>query len=167
MRIVAFSDSHGQFDPLYQIVCIQKAHTDLFLHLGDGAREVEDLQFAFPGLPILAVRGNCDYGSTLPLSRTLSLNHHTLFITHGHGYGVKSSCDPLVKAALAQGADVALFGHTHEALSTQRDGIFLVNPGSVSRARQGGESYAVIDLLEHTLVVSIAPYPPGSLRKPY
>ena len=90
-----------------------------------------------------------------------------IFITHGHGYGVKSSCDPLVKAALAQGADVALFGHTHEALSTQRDGIFLVNPGSVSRARQGGESYAVIDLLEHTLVVSIAPYPPGSLRKPY
>ena len=107
MRLVAFSDSHGQFDPLYQIVCMQKAHTDLFLHLGDGAREVEDLQFAFPGLPILAVRGNCDYGSTLPLSRTLSLN--PVSYTHLDVYKRQSSIMTFSSSSVMVGSSSSSF----------------------------------------------------------
>ena len=39
---------------------------------------------------------------------------------------------------------LALFGHTHQALLEERDGIMLLNPGTAGRL--GRSSYAVAEL---------------------
>ncbi|MGI6404129.1 MAG: metallophosphoesterase family protein [Oscillospiraceae bacterium] len=45
-------------------------------------------------------------------------------------------------------ADICCFGHTHTPLSLYRDGVYLLNPGSLSQPRVGFPSYAVIDLTQ-------------------
>ena len=42
----------------------------------------------------------------------------------------------------------ALYGHTHISRISYEDGLYIVNPGSVSRSRNGPNSYAVIDITE-------------------
>lgn len=66
MRIVVVSDTHRDFDRLYRLALVEKGRTDLFVHLGDGEQELDDLRAAFPGLALLSVRGNCDLFSTAP-----------------------------------------------------------------------------------------------------
>ena len=39
----------------------------------------------------------------------------------------------------------ALFGHTHVAMMEEKDGLLILNPGSVSRPRNGKASFAVLE----------------------
>ena len=67
-----------------------------------------------------------------------------VFLTHGHLFGVKSGLDTLAAAAKDMGAQLALFGHTHQALLEERNGVTLLNPGAAGRF--GRSSYAVVEL---------------------
>ena len=67
---------------------------------------------------------------------------------------VKGTLSALAAAARERGADIALFGHTHlrleRYLPPERDGerpLWLFNPGSISRPREGRPSYGIIDIL--------------------
>ena len=52
-------------------------------------------------------------------------------------WGVKSGYDRAFAQARAVGADILLFGHTHQALCRQlEDGLWVLNPGS-SRSTYG------------------------------
>ena len=53
-----------------------------------------------------------------------------LYMTHGHNQKVKITLAILKKEAKEAGAQAALFGHTHSALCTQEDGLWLLNPGA-------------------------------------
>lgn len=151
MRIIVCSDTHGDFDALYHLVEKEKASTDLFIHLGDGEAELDDLRAVFPALPLLAVRGNCDFYSTAPIATSFcqgnpeDANAVRLFLTHGNTYRVGESLIPLIHAARTANAEIALFGHTHRKLVDRRDGLWLCNPGSLARPRDSGRSYAVIE----------------------
>ena len=75
----------------------------------------------------LAVRGNCDFGSDLPLTGEFTAQGVKIFYTHGHYYGVKSGLYTLACAARERGAQVALYGHTHNALEDYDDGLYPVS----------------------------------------
>ena len=60
----------------------------------------------------------------------VSIGGVSIFVTHGHRYGVKSGLDTLASAAAAKGAQVACFGHTHKPFCEYRDGVLLINPGT-------------------------------------
>ena len=67
----------------------------------------------------------------------------------------------ILKEAKAQGADIVLFGHTHERFSyyDSDSGIYLLNPGSLSEPRDGkGKSYGVIDIVKSGVVMNIADF---------
>ena len=49
MRIVVFSDSHNEFFAIKRILDLNQGRADLFLHLGDGNREFEDIRDLYPG----------------------------------------------------------------------------------------------------------------------
>ena len=52
---------------------------------------------------------------------------------YGKGGIGKSTTTSNLSAALAAreaGAQAALFGHTHQSLAEQRDGLWLINPGT-------------------------------------
>ena len=133
MKICVFSDSHGNAEPM--ITAIEQEQPQLVFFLGDGARDLEEVQERFPGLSYYAVRGNCDLWSSLNATISCELGGVRIFAAHGHQYQVKyeSSLATLTAAARKEGAAAALFGHTHEPYCAEHDGILLFNPGSVRR----------------------------------
>ncbi len=139
MRIAVFTDSHGDVEPM--IAAIRTEKPDLVLHLGDHARDAEDLCREFPAMDIRFVRGNCDWGSDAPEVLTPKADGVTIFMTHGHRYNVKYTLDSLANAAHFAGAQLCLFGHTHESEYKVMGDVTLFNPGAAGR---GGCTYGMI-----------------------
>lgn len=154
MRAIVFSDSHGNYDVLEKIIERHK-DADFFIHLGDGEREMEYIRYAYPGKNFLFVAGNCDYGSDAPDYDVVDLAGKKIFLTHGWRFGVKVSLDHIKEEARKFGADIMLFGHTHVAGTCYEDGLYIMNPGSCGRPREGGPSYGIIDITEAGIVLNI------------
>lgn len=163
MEFLIFSDSHGRNERMLRAVARQPKKPDGVLFLGDGLRQME--RGLFGELPLFAVRGNCD--GFLPLwedvrdEELLRFAGHTLLLTHGATYGVKGGLARLETAAAQKGAELALFGHTHEPyLHTTAAGeglggrlldrpLYLFNPGSIADG-----SFGHLLLTEETVLFS-------------
>jgi putative phosphoesterase len=158
LRVIVFSDSHGQFEPLDVIV---NSHPDAcaFIHLGDGLREADDLRSLYPGKRIFCVRGNCDFFSDEKTEDIKEFGGIKIYFTHGHTQGVKRGFQRILHSAKEMGAKIACYGHTHCANSTISGGIHLLNPGSLSHSRCGGDkTYAVIDILDSGAQIDIVKF---------
>ncbi len=130
MKYLVLSDSHGRTASLEAALFSEK--TDAVIFLGDGLSDIEEAMNWFPGRGLVAVRGNCD--GWRPDSQTellIEAGGCRLFLCHGHTQDVKEGLWRLCLTARDRGAGVALFGHTHEPVCRRRDGILLLNPGSV------------------------------------
>lgn len=160
MRIVVFSDSHRNFAVLERIVLAQP-EAGLFLHLGDGEREFEDLTLLHPEKQMRGVQGNCDWGSQSKVMDMVNVENKRIFFTHGHTFGVKAGLTEFLHTARSLGAVVALYGHTHVAYTDYEDGLYVMNPGSVSSPNQGPPSYGVIDITPAGIVTRIVPMGAG------
>ena len=135
MLVAVFSDSHGVIEPMCRAV--EEFHPDLVLHLGDYARDAEDLQRYFPALDIRYVKGNCDaWGSDAPETLQFNIDRVPVYMTHGHRQAVKMTLDPLANAVHFSGAKLGLFGHTHQTEWKKMGDVVLFNPGSVGMGRQ-------------------------------
>lgn len=146
MRILVISDSHRNSRVIEKVLRAQPTAIHVFF-LGDLAADIEDFEYIFPERRFYVLSGNCDYFSVFPSSGIENVGGKKIFYTHGHTLGVKSSTSHLLENAKAQGCEIALFGHTHVPLTLYEDGVWLVNPGSVSSPRDGGKpTYAVIDI---------------------
>jgi len=128
MLIAVFSDTHGHTGPMHR--AILRHRPDMVLHLGDHARDAEELAELFPGLDVRSVRGNCDLACPAPESLQFEAEGVSIFMTHGHRYSVKFTLDSLLNAAHFSGAKLALFGHTHCAEYRNYGDLALLNPGS-------------------------------------
>lgn len=135
MKLMVFSDSHGM--PLYMRETLEKHRdVDAVIFLGDGQNDFQMMRALFPNIAFYSVRGNCDLGcADVPVREILDLDGAKIFCTHGHFYHVKSGLYTVVCAAREAGANLLLFGHTHEALEIYDDGLYILNPGSCSGFR--------------------------------
>jgi len=106
---------------------------DLILHAGDiyALSVLDDLERI---APVLAARGDDDYGDTLADERvksthTLELGGKTLRLTHERTY---SPTWWQKKASSEQDnrPDIIVFGHDHRTIVRHVEGTLLVNPGS-------------------------------------
>lgn len=131
MKICVFSDSHGYEGNMTAAIGLEVPA--MYFFLGDGERDFEDVRRLFPDIPAIAVRGNCDFRSSLSISHTYEAGGIRIFATHGHMYNVKyeRELETLSAAAQRAGADVALFGHTHRQYLSEKNGLLIVNPGSI------------------------------------
>ena len=147
MRIGIMSDSHGNTMAIDAAVQLAGA-VDLWLHAGDCIQDAEYLQLA-ADTEVALVAGNCDWpGSSAPQERIVAAGGHRIFLTHGHVYGVRYDTEALQEAAGEQGADIAVYGHTHVAEISPGD-IFVLNLGSVARPRDESQgSFLLLDLVE-------------------
>ena len=152
MRIIILSDTHGNYAWAVRLVS-GAGPADLVIHLGD---EFEDgaLVGRFCQLPVLAVPGNCDLGCSEPRTKITDLAGRMVLLTHGDSYGVKSGLTNLVKKAHSEQAEIVLFGHTHQALVRQADGVLLINPGTLQH-RAPCQSYAILELTQATASATI------------
>ena len=145
-KIMVVSDTHKHHRNLAR--ALEQAGTpDLLIHLGD-AEGYEDYIADMAGCPLEIVSGNNDFFSMLDKEKEIRIGKYKVLLTHGHYYYVGSGIEDLKREALARGADVAMFGHTHIPLIEYGDGIVVMNPGSISYPRQEGKrpSYILMDI---------------------
>ena len=93
--------------------------------------------------------------SSYPNTAVQKIGGVNIFMTHGHTLGVKSSTENLKKAAEQSDCKIALYGHTHIPDIKYEDGLYIVNPGSCARSRDGGNSYAAIDIRDNGILPTI------------
>lgn len=146
MKILVVSDTHGKNENLFELLRKEK-DIDYFVHCGD-TDGLEDYIEEFAKCNIVMVRGNCDYCSPLPACDTFTVCGRKIFVTHGHLYSVKSGLNRLIDTARENGADIVLYGHSHIPDYSFHNGVYLVNPGSLSEPRQPGRrhTYAIINI---------------------
>ena len=146
MRILVVSDSHGKSIDIRN--AIEKSGPfDMLLHAGDIEADVEMIK-KWAGCPCHFVRGNCDYDIHLKREEIIEVGEHKIFLTHGHMLGIDFGSENLEYAALENGCDVSICGHTHVAQLIYRQDITVLNPGSISRPRQHGrnKTFGIIEL---------------------
>ena len=133
MRAIIFSDSHKCFSKMAEAIQLNSP-VNMIIHAGDVHQDVEDLQIAYPKIPVAFVKGNNDpFLHGVPTDRIFTLGKTKIFLTHGHNYGVKYSTAALLKKACDLGADICIFGHTHTPYFEKINGVTLFNPGAASQ----------------------------------
>ena len=147
MKWVIASDIHGS--ALYcrkLFACMDREEADRLLLLGDllyhGPRNDLPAEYAPKEVitmlnayreKILCVRGNCDTEVDqmvldFPIMAdyaALTWENRLIYATHGHIFN--KDCLPQL-----QKGDILLYGHSHVPLCEEKDGVILLNPGSVS-----------------------------------
>ena len=122
------SDTHGLLRP--EVIKSFKG-VDLILHAGD-VGDPEVIDHLETVAPMLAVRGNMDYGSwadRLPVSKSLVIGKTKLFLIHDIEF--------IDRQMALQGYQAIIAGHTHRALIDEQDNVLFLNPGSAGHQRQG------------------------------
>ena len=154
MRILVLSDSHRDSFSLKEAIDAQPGAKTVFF-LGDGLAELDALIPQYPGKTFFSVRGNCDWGSAARETGLVTVDQTSIFYTHGHNYHVKYSLYDLKSAARTAGARVLLYGHTHEPMQSYEEGLYIVNPGTVSGSRTGKRTYGILDLTPAGIVTNV------------
>ncbi len=155
MRIIVMSDSHGKQDAIEKIIA-KNPDAAMFIHLGDGQREIEEIKNKYPQLDIRNVAGNCDFNAPYPIVMVVDTEFARILCTHGHRYNVLGGLEVLKSIALDNDCQVALYGHTHVRYNSYSDKLYVMNPGSCSCPRDGNEpSYGYIDLTNAGIVTNI------------
>ena len=156
MKILVFSDSHGATSGIEQALAL---HGDArhVIFLGDGIREVEEISFCYPERQFHLLAGNCDFGADAPSEAVWTLNGVRIFACHGHTLRIKYGLELAIARARAADCRVLLYGHTHEAYTEYRDGLFIMNPGSIALPRASSrKQFGLLEVSEKGILTSIA-----------
>lgn len=147
MKLLILSDSHREME--YMRDAVRRERPDAVIHLGDLVPDADRLAEKFPGLPVLSVRGNCDFSQPPRAEELLrTFEGVKIFGVHGHRYRVKQTLLPVEMAARQNGADVLLFGHTHCPYCEYYNGLWMLNPGACSGRTP---SYGVVQIENGTV----------------
>jgi putative phosphoesterase len=130
MRLGIISDTHcSRITETIQLVADRYfADVDLIIHAGDIVEA--DVLDVFAGRDVYAVTGNMDLQSVrrrFPQKQVLEINGHRIGIIHGWGAPFDIE-EKLVKEF--DNIDCLIYGHTHQAVHYEKDGIVYFNPGS-------------------------------------
>ncbi len=131
----------------------------LILHAGDIVEEQVLLELEALA-PVEAVAGNMD---PLELRHKLGtakvINLGSVSVGLFHGFGARGTAKKkAIEEFHYQRVGGVIFGHTHEPLIEKRNGLLLVNPGSVTDPRRGSKpACAVLRLEKGTLEGEIMP----------
>lgn len=147
MKILIVSDTHGRCEHLERALA-RVGPMDLMIHLGDIEGEEEYIR-SIANCPVEMVSGNNDFFTDLPRDKFIQIGKYFVMLTHGHRYGVNYGAAQIKETALLEGADIVMFGHTHQPLiDLTDDKIWAINPGSISLPRQIGRvpSFILMDI---------------------
>ena len=129
---------------------------DLIIHCGDYRDDGKRLS-ELTGAPVEAVSGNCD-GASRDV-RIVGTPAGDIMVTHGHAEGVDYDLNAVLYAAEERGCRAVCFGHTHVSLCEDMNGIYVINPGSLTRPRDGkGGACALIQADEHGFFANLVYY---------
>lgn len=127
-RIGVISDTHGVLPPG---LAGRFSGVDAILHAGD-IGEGALLEKLAAIAPLLAVRGNMDFGPwarDLPLTASLEAGSVRILLVHDR--------QDLARAKDPPSAQVVVSGHTHRPEIEEAGGVLYLNPGSAGFPRRG------------------------------
>ena len=139
-RVGLLSDSHGRAERTERAVdALLAAGADMLVHAGD--IETEQVLDCLAGHNAHIVWGNCDWdrAGLERYAKDIGISVHgdagevevdgvRIAFTHGH-------LAAAIRTAMASGAAYLVHGHTHERRDERVDGVRLINPGALHRAR--------------------------------
>lgn len=156
MKILVFSDSHGESALMSNIISAMREEIDMVIFAGDCVSDFTDFQYIFPDKVFYCVKGNCDYGNHEPAERLIDAGEKKIFLTHGHMYGVKSGHMRIMEEAHRHGADICLYGHSHEPAIYIEQEVYFMCPGSISEPRRVYyPTYGLIDIVNDAVSLKI------------
>ena len=134
-RIGIISDTHNLLRP--EVLEILKG-CDCILHAGDVTKESLLDQIRFLG-NLYVVRGNNDGDWARGIAKVLKFQIEDVSFVMAH--------ERRHLTGQTEGADVAVFGHTHKYFEEQGKDLLWLNPGSCGYPRFGGAvTMAVMDV---------------------
>lgn len=148
MKVLIVSDTHGRHTGLDRVL-EKEGEIDLLIHLGD-VEGGEDYINATVDCEKHMVKGNNDFFSELPREEEINVCGKKIFISHGHPYYVSLDPEHIREEGASRNVDIVMFGHTHKPFFEDRDGLIVLNPGSLAYPRQEGRkgSYIIMTIEE-------------------
>lgn len=150
MRILVISDTHSQLDRFWNVFnkLMKENPVQMIVHCGDHYSDAQDIRMR-AGLPVFAVKGNCDGSYSDDDCLILETEAGDFFVAHGHMQNVGFSLQNLYYTALDKGCIGALFGHTHRANYVSMGDCYMMNPGSLTNPRDGsGGTFGILETSE-------------------
>jgi len=155
-RIGLVADTHLVMQrPLPPALLDGLATCDIIFHAGDILRPwvLERLDAI---APTYAVYGNGDEDEpelmrTLPFERYFRCGEHRIGLIHGHHHAGRSRMTAREYAydRMRGVVDWAVYGHSHRPLIEQRNGLWMMNPGSPTQPRWApGPTWGVLEIGE-------------------
>lgn len=141
-RILIFSDSHGNTNYMKKAIDGIR-DISVIVHLGDCARDINEIMKEYPDYEYKTVTGNCDFSFVDDDEEIFELGGYKFLIVHGHKFGVKLGTEKLTEYAREKGIDAVLYGHTHISECYFDGDMLVMNPGC---GREYGASYGVIEI---------------------
>lgn len=145
MKILVVSDTHGR-DRELETAVEREAPFDKLIHCGDvEGREI--FIEALADCPCCIVAGNNDFFCDLPREQEITIGGKKALVTHGHYYGVSIDLSGIADEARSRGCEIVFFGHTHKPVVAQKNGVLVINSGSLAYPRQSGRksSYVILN----------------------
>ncbi|MCX8029573.1 MAG: YfcE family phosphodiesterase [Brevinematales bacterium] len=136
-KILVISDSHGHLGFISDVLRLELDGVQMVVHLGDAWFDMKPFirMIKDKGKEVLMIRGNVDsmredsMTPFIPEIEIFDVVDKKVLCTHGHIYDVHNGLDKLKHASLSKGARIVLFGHTHQPMAREINGIFFFNPG--------------------------------------
>lgn len=157
MKLFIISDTHGNLTKVYEVYKTLSS-IDAIIHLGDYSKDAEKIQNEL-GVDVISVKGNMDNSHSNADFKILTTECGKLYLSHGHMENVKIKYQNILYRAEEEGCIAALFGHTHKPIFEEQNGIYLINPGSLSLPADGNQgSYAIVNTSKNGITGSIEYY---------
>lgn len=160
MKLMFISDIHGSYTFAKKAIeLFEKENADKLIILGDilyhgprndlpegyAPKQVIPLLNSYKN-KIIAVRGNCDAEVDqmvldFPIRAdyaTVDVDNHHFFLTHGHLFD-ESNLPNL------NNGDVFVYGHIHKQVAKKENGVYIINPSSISLPKEGNNSYGIYE----------------------
>lgn len=152
MRVGVVSDTHmtGNHRALPKVLMTEFSNVDIILHLGDWvAMEIYDQLAALA--PVEGIAGNNDGMEIIERfgeQKIITLDGVRIGMVHGHTpYSGKGTDGNALRAFEHEQLDCILFGHSHQPLLREEDGLLLFNPGSpTDKRREKLYSFGLMDI---------------------
>lgn len=144
MKALVISDNHGETYHMEEIFSIYQDEVDVWIHCGDSEFDLENPLWQ----NYQTVKGNMDNTNAFPDSNVINFYDHKFLVAHGHLHKVKSSFELLKKEAESEEIQIVFYGHTHIPRIDKENGIYFINPGSITQPRGpvNKGTYAIVEL---------------------
>ena len=150
-KIAIIADTHNDISNF--LIMLQEEEFDYIIHLGDEYSDVDKIKEVCPNIEIFYIAGNHDISWLEPKEAIFEICGVRMYATHGDRLNVKFNHDEIIARAKELNASIALYGHSHIQKCIKKDGIIVVNPGSLSESRDKNisGSYVIMKIDEEKI----------------